>query len=242
MYTHTQIHNAGLCMTPMCFYASQVALEVKKPPANAADARHVDLIPGSGWSLGVGNGTPLKYSRLENSMDRGAWQAIVHGTAKSQTQLFATPWTIYSPWNSPGQNTGVGSLSLLQGIFPTQGLNPGLVHCRWIPYELRHQEAHILVTDVVLPQIRISYSQQRERQWKTWGGSCSWLSAAHGPAGPPCDSEFEEKLVWAPFYLSIVTVDHQIICPCPSVSCPLWFFLMRFVSLYVINPIIHWYH
>ena len=36
----------------------------------------------------------------------------------------ATPWTIYSPWNSPGQNTGVGSLSLLQGIFPTQGSNP----------------------------------------------------------------------------------------------------------------------
>ena len=38
----------------------------------------------------------------------------------------------YSPWNSPGQNTGVGSLFLLQGIFPTQGTNPGLPHCRWI--------------------------------------------------------------------------------------------------------------
>ena len=39
---------------------------------------------------------------------------------------------LYSPWNSPGQNTGVGSLSLLQGIFLTQGSNPGLLHCRWI--------------------------------------------------------------------------------------------------------------
>ena len=38
--------------------------------------------------------------------------------------LFVSPWTIYSPWNSPGQNTGVGSRSLLQGIFPTQGSNP----------------------------------------------------------------------------------------------------------------------
>ena len=38
----------------------------------------------------------------------------------------------YNPWNSPGQNTGVGSLSLLQGIFPTQGSNPGLPHCRQI--------------------------------------------------------------------------------------------------------------
>ena len=46
---------------------------------------------------------------------------------------------LYSPWNSPSPNTGVGSLSLLQGIFPTQGLNPGLPHCRWILYQLSHQ-------------------------------------------------------------------------------------------------------
>ena len=45
---------------------------------------------------------------------------------------------LYSPWNSPGQNTGVGSLSLLQGIFPTQGLNQGLLHCRWILYQLSY--------------------------------------------------------------------------------------------------------
>ena len=42
------------------------------------------------------------------------------------------PHGLYSPWNSPGQNTGVGSLSFLQGIFPTQGSNPGLPHCRQI--------------------------------------------------------------------------------------------------------------
>ena len=48
-------------------------------------------------------------------------------------------WTIYSPWNSPGQNTGVGSLSLLQRIFPTQGWNPGLLHCRRILYQLSHK-------------------------------------------------------------------------------------------------------
>ena len=49
------------------------------------------------------------------------------------------PHGLYSPWNSPGQNTGVGSLSLLQGIFPTQGSNPGLLHCRWILYQLSHE-------------------------------------------------------------------------------------------------------
>ena len=46
---------------------------------------------------------------------------------------------LYSPWNSPGQKTGVGSLSILQGIFPTQGLNPGLPHCWWILYQLSHK-------------------------------------------------------------------------------------------------------
>ena len=46
-----------------------------------------------------------------------------------------------SPWNSPGQNTGVSSLSLLQGIFPTQEWNQGLQHCRRILYQLSYQEA-----------------------------------------------------------------------------------------------------
>ena len=46
---------------------------------------------------------------------------------------------LYSPRSSPGQNTGVGSLSLLQGIFPTQGSNPGLPYCRQIHYQLSYQ-------------------------------------------------------------------------------------------------------
>ena len=49
------------------------------------------------------------------------------------------PHGLYSPCNSPGQNTGVGSLSCLQGIFPIQGSNPGLPHCRWILYQLSHK-------------------------------------------------------------------------------------------------------
>ena len=58
---------------------------------------------------------------------------------------------LYSPWNSPGQNTGVGSLSLLQGIFPTQGLNPGLPHCRWILYQLSHEGRPRILEWVVYP-------------------------------------------------------------------------------------------
>ena len=49
------------------------------------------------------------------------------------------PHGLYSPWNSPGQNTGMGSLSLLQGIFLTQGSKPGLPHCRRILYQLSHK-------------------------------------------------------------------------------------------------------
>ena len=49
------------------------------------------------------------------------------------------PHVLYSSWNSLGQNTGVGSLSLLQRIFPTQGSNPGLLHCRWILSQLNHK-------------------------------------------------------------------------------------------------------
>ena len=45
------------------------------------------LIPGSGRAPGGGNGNPLQYSFMENSMDRGAWWATVHGVAKSQTRL-----------------------------------------------------------------------------------------------------------------------------------------------------------
>ena len=53
------------------------------------------------------------------------------------------PHGLYSAWNSPGQNTGVGSLSLLQGIIPTQGSNPGLPHGRRILYQLSHKGSSV---------------------------------------------------------------------------------------------------
>ena len=64
-----------------------MALEVKNPSANAGDIRDVGLIPGLGRFPGGGQGNPLQYSYLENSMDRGTWQTIVHGVAKSRTRL-----------------------------------------------------------------------------------------------------------------------------------------------------------
>ena len=63
------------------------------------------------------------------------WKSESHSVVSD----FLWPHGLYNPWNSPGQNTGVGNLSLLQGIFPTQGSNPGLPHCRWILYQLSHK-------------------------------------------------------------------------------------------------------
>ena len=60
---------------------------VNNLPANAGDTGDVGLIPGSGRFPGVGNGNLFQYSCWDNPMDRGTWQATVHGLAKSQTQL-----------------------------------------------------------------------------------------------------------------------------------------------------------
>ena len=67
--------------------------------------------------------------------ESGMWVSESYSVVSDSLQ----PHELYSPWISPGQNTGVGSLSRLQIIFPTQGLNSGLPHCRQILYQLRHQ-------------------------------------------------------------------------------------------------------
>ena len=77
----------------------------------------------------------------------------------SHVQLSATPWTV----DSPGQNSGVGNHSLLQGIFPTQGSNPGLLHFRWILYQLSHKGSpKILQWYVAYP---FSSGSSRPRNW-----------------------------------------------------------------------------
>ena len=70
-----------------------VVLVVKNPLANAGDIRDVGSIPGSGRSPREGRGNPLQYSCLENPMDRGPWQATVHGVANESYKTETTPWT-----------------------------------------------------------------------------------------------------------------------------------------------------
>ena len=64
-----------------------MSLVVKNLSASEGDTREVGSIPGWGSSPGIGNGNLLQYSYLENSMDRGAWWATVHGVTKSQTLM-----------------------------------------------------------------------------------------------------------------------------------------------------------
>ena len=73
--------------------------------------------------------------------------------SESHSVMSNTLWRygLYSLWNPPGQNTGVGSLSFLQGIFPTQGSNPGLPHCRRILHQLSHQGSPYVVKAMVFP-------------------------------------------------------------------------------------------
>ena len=81
-------------------------------------------------SLGSHPSLPLRPSGL-GVLD-SEWKNPLLCVRESRPVMSDSLWPhgLYNPWNSPGQNIGVGSLSLLQGIFPTQGLNPGLPHCR----------------------------------------------------------------------------------------------------------------
>ena len=89
----------------------------------------------------------LEHSPLKKKKKKGAVRAtkpLFHPKEVemkvAQSCLTLRTYGLYSPWNSLGQNTGVGTPSFLQGIFPTQGWNPGLPHCRQILNQLSHKE------------------------------------------------------------------------------------------------------
>ena len=84
--------------------------------------------------------------------------------SESHSVVFNSLWPhgLHSPWNSPGQTTGVGSCSLLQGIFPTQGSNPGLLHCRQILYQLSYQGSPRVLEWIAYP---FSRGSSQARNW-----------------------------------------------------------------------------
>ena len=99
---------------------------------------------------------------------------------------------LYSPWNSPGQNTGGGGLSLLQGIVPTQGSNPGLPNCRQILYQLSHKgcpgnrvvKGNTLHSPVNL-SLFYSFMNEWQHHWKLAPDLVYWCDSLHYPTPPP---------------------------------------------------------
>ena len=128
------------------------------------------------------------------------WECVLRKVSLSCVQLFVTPWTC--PWNSSGQNTGVGSLSLLQRIFPTQGLNPGLPHCKQILYQLSHKGSPGILEWVAYSFSRGS-SQPRNRTWVTHiagGFFTNWAIGKQGPALLNWNQSILTTILWKSRY------------------------------------------
>ena len=107
--------------------------------------------------MATGDGSVTSLSRWIPSINMEAlgWRqrdgGRVPGESCSAVSDSLRPNGLYSPWNSPGQSTRVSSCSLLQGIFSTQGSNPGLLHCRQILYQLSHQRSPRILEWVACP-------------------------------------------------------------------------------------------
>jgi len=97
--------------------ASQAALVMKSPPANAGDVRAAGSIPGSGSSPAEGNANPLWDPCLENPMDRGAWRATVHRVTKSQTQMSVHVCACTHTHRQTRQTKGHGSFLGSRGLW-----------------------------------------------------------------------------------------------------------------------------
>ena len=133
--------------------------------------------------------------------------------------FFAIPWTR----NSPGQNPGVGSHSLLQGIFPTQGSNPGLPHCRQILYQLSHKRSPRILEWVAYPfSSRSSRNRNRTRVSCIAGGFfTNWATRWRGNSASKlgCTGtlpEFSSKACPTDFGLTTVTSTLTWCWPIPN--------------------------
>ena len=88
----------------------------------------------------------------DSTLEKRTSMNLNEGESCSVMSNSLEPHGLYnSPWNSLGQNTGVGRLSRIQGIFPTQGSNPSLLHCRWILYQLSHKKSPTMLYWVAYP-------------------------------------------------------------------------------------------
>ena len=125
-------------MSPAWIFHLNPSLLDTSPPCGQTDVRPKLTCPRTKLqSPSKSAPHPQPSCPLVTAPEKGKCQSLSH------VWLFATPWTVarrlLCPWDSPGKNTGVGCRALLQGIFPAQGSNPSLLHCRRILYRRSHQ-------------------------------------------------------------------------------------------------------
>ena len=117
---------------------------------SSCNARDPSSIPGLGRSVGEGIGYPFHYSLAFLVAQLVNNPPAIPGGSLSRVQLFVTPWTIQSVEFSRPEYWS-GSLSPLQGIFPTQGSSPGLPHCRRTLHQLSHKKSPRILEWVAYP-------------------------------------------------------------------------------------------
>ena len=136
------------------------------------------------WTIVCQDPLSMEFSR------QTCWSGLpfpspMHGSEKwkllSLVWLFVDPT---GPWNSPGQNLRVGGRSLLQGIFPTQGSNPCLPHCKWILYQLSHEGTEMsAICTVVWTFFGISFLWDWNGIFQSCGPRILWAKGDSLPKG-----------------------------------------------------------
>ena len=126
-------------------------LQHTRPPCpSPTPGVHSDSRPSSQWCDPAISSSVIPFSScpqsLSASLNCNTYVLMDQNSSLLKVKVpsdFLQPHGQYSPWNSPGQNTRVGSISLLQGIFPNQGWNQDFLYCRWILYQLSYQGSPI---------------------------------------------------------------------------------------------------
>ena len=144
----------GLTPSSVCFLQHQVASpRLRRLPSSGS----IEILTSQFFGLHCfewASHVVLEVKR-QKKQNKTKTSCNVGDTSESESRSVLSgslrPHGLYSSPKFPGQNTGVSSLSLLQGVFPTQGLNPGLPHCRWILYHRSHQGSPRILEWVAYP-------------------------------------------------------------------------------------------
>ena len=187
-------------------------LQLQTLPMNTQDWFPLGWI---GWISLLSKGLPRVFFNTTVQKVFGYAQKTCIMKVAQSCPALCDPMELYNPWDSPGQNTGVGSCSLLQGIFPTHGLNPGLPHCRWILYQLNHQGSPRILAWVAHPCSSGSFQPRNQIRVSCIEGGffTSWATREH--ALDTCLNWFKhefELIIWIVNIYKIWKLHYSQLC------------------------------